>query len=89
MARDDGNDFVGDSQAGELDDLRAELRGLGLRDIGGADDFVGHQQVHHSHAGGLGLPAGVGDLFGVHGAEVHQQVQQIIVFFSHGALALH
>jgi hypothetical protein len=30
------------------------------------------------------LLAGGGDLFGVHGAEVNQQVQQIIVFFSHG-----
>jgi hypothetical protein len=29
--------------------------------------------------------AGGGDLFGVHKAEVHQNFQQIIVFFSHGS----
>ena len=30
-------------------------------------------EIHHAHTGGLGLLAGIGDLFGVHGAEVHQQ----------------
>ena len=84
VTRDDGNDLVFNFHAAELDDFRAELRGLGLRHVRRADDVVGQQQIHHAHAGGLGLRASLGDLPGVCEAEVHQQIHKIVVFFSHG-----
>ena len=55
VARDDGNDVVGNLQAAELNDFRAELGGLGLGDIRRADELVGQQQVHHAHAGSFGF----------------------------------
>ena len=56
-----------------LHDFRAELRGLGLRHVRRADDLVGHQQIHHAHAGSVRLLARLGDLIGGDEAEVHQQ----------------
>ncbi len=85
MARDDGNDVVGNAQTAELNDFRAELRGLGLGDVRGADELVGQQQVHHAHAGSFGFLARFGDLVSVDNAQVHQHICQIIVFFSHGS----
>ena len=46
-------------QLAEVDDFRAEMRGLGLGDVRRPDDLVGHQQVHHAHAGRLRLRAGL------------------------------
>jgi hypothetical protein len=83
VARDDGDDFVLDSHSAKLDDFRAELRRLGLRHVRRADDFVGDKKIHHAHAGSLSLGARGSNLLGGHKAEVHQQVQKIIVFFSH------
>ena len=68
----------------EVDDFRAELRGLGLGHVRRADDFVGDQIIHHAHAAGFG--ARLGDLVGVGEAEVNQQVQKIIVFFCHDGI---
>ena len=74
----------GNRHRAEVDDLRAELRGLGLRHVRRADDLVGQQQIHHPDAGGVGFFAGLGDLIGRGEAEVHQYIRQIIVFFCHG-----
>ena len=41
VARDDGNDIVGNPQLAELNNLRAELGRLGLCHIRLANDFVG------------------------------------------------
>ena len=62
------------SQQG-IETLRAELGGLGLGDVAGADGFVRHEKVHHAHAGGLGFLAGLCHHFGIGEAEVNQQVQ--------------
>ena len=83
VARDDGDDVVLDLEAGQMHHFRAELRGLGLGHVAGPDDLVGHQQIHHAHAGGVGFLAGLGDHIGAGKAEVNQKVQQIIVFFCH------
>ena len=83
MAGDDGDDVVGNLQSAQLDHFRAELRGLGLRHVRRADEFVGQQQIHHAHARSLGLRPRLGDLLGGYEAEVHQQIHQIIVLFSH------
>jgi len=72
-----------------LHDLRAELRGLRLRHVRRPDELVGQQQIHHAHVRSLGLRARLGDLLGVYEAEVHQQIHQIIVLFSHNTFALH
>ena len=42
-------------QTAEVDDFRAELRGLGLGDVRRADDLVGQQQIHHADAGSFGF----------------------------------
>ena len=89
VARDDGDDVVVHLEVAEMDDFRAELRGLGLRHVRRADGLVGQQQFDHAHAGGVGFFAGFGDHLGVRQAEVHQHVHQIIVFFCHGILAPH
>ena len=83
-----GNDIVVDAHLGQIDHLRPEMGSLGLRDIGGADDFVGQHQIHHADSGGLGFSPERGNLRGGYEAKVHQHVHQIIVFFSHG-LVLH
>jgi len=43
VARDDGDDIVLDLHVRKVDDFRAELRGLGLRHVTGADDLVRDQ----------------------------------------------
>ena len=55
VAGDRGDDVIGDLQLVEVDDFGAEMGGLGLGDVGRADDFVGQHQVHQAHPGGLPL----------------------------------
>ena len=78
-----GNEIVLNLHGGKMHHFGAEVRGLGLRHVAGANDLVGHEKIHHAHAGGVGFFACLGDLTGIGKAEVNQQVQQIIVFFSH------
>ena len=87
VPRDGRDDVVVDLDLGEVDDFGAEVGGLGLGDIGGADDLVGDHQVHHAHPGGLGFVRGLRHLVGGDKAEVHQDIDQIIVFFSHGSFS--
>ena len=72
VARNDGDDVVGNLDAGQLNHFRAELRRLGLGHVRRANELVGQHQIHHAHARRLGFGARSGDLLGVHEAEVHQ-----------------
>jgi hypothetical protein len=81
VAGDDGDDVILDFHRAEIDDFRAELRGLGLCHIRRADGLVRDQVIYHAHAAGFG--ARPGDHVGIGEAEVNQQIQKIIVFFCH------
>ena len=70
-----GDDVVLDLEVGQVDHFGAKLRGLGLGHVARADDLVGHQQIHHPHAGGVGFLASLGHHIGTGEAEVNQQVQ--------------
>jgi len=89
VARNDGNDVVGNLYSSQLNNFRAELRGLGLGHVRRANELVGQHQIHHAHARSLGFGARLGDLLGGHKAEVHQRIHQIIVLFCHDVFASH
>ena len=74
VPRDGRDDVIRDLQLAEVDHFRAEMSGLGLGDIGWAHHLVGHQQVHHPHAGGFGFAPRLGHLVGGHEAQVNQDV---------------
>ena len=82
VAADQGDHLILDLHAAEVHHLDAELRGLGLRDVPGTDDLVGHQIVHDAVV--AGFRTCLGDLVRGCETEVHQHVQQVIVFFCHG-----
>ena len=81
VATDERDDIVLDLHRREMDDFRAELRRLGLGDVPGPDDFVGDQIIYN--AGSARFRTRLGDLFSRCKAQVHQHVQQVIVFFCH------
>ena len=75
VAGDDGDDIVLNLEVGQVNHFRTELGCLGLSNVTRTDDLVGHQQIHHAHAGGIGLLTRLGNLVGGDEAEVNQQVQ--------------
>ena len=83
----DGRDnVVGDLNFVEVDDFRAEVSGLGLGNVRGADHLVGEHQIHQANPGGLSFGTHLGHLVRGDEAEIHEDVDQIIVFFSHSSL---
>ena len=85
---DERDDVIRQAQFGEVDDFGAEVGGLGLGDVGGADDLV-RQQVRSSdpHARTAGLCPGRVHLGGRYKTGVRQNIYQTIVFFSHTDLS--
>src|SRR5581483_2299039 len=83
VAADDVDDVIAELEFAEIDDFSAEVRGFGLGNVSLADVFVGDEEVDDSDTGCTGLPAGRFHLFGGDEAEVHQNIDQIIVFLSH------
>ena len=78
-----GDNIVGDAKIVEIDYLSAEMSGLRLSNIRRPNQFVGQHQIDHADTGGLSFGLQLGHFVGRDKAEVHQDVYEIIVFFSH------
>jgi hypothetical protein len=85
MARNRGDDVVGNLDISEFNDFSAEVGSFGLGDVGWPNDLIGHHEVDNTDAGSLGFIFQRSHLFGTHEPEVDQDIYQIIVFFSHSS----
>ena len=83
VARDRGDDIVGELHLAQIDEFDAELRGFCLGDLPCRDDFLGDESVHQPFAGRIGfLPDGA-ELFIGHQPHVHQGIYQIVISCGH------
>ena len=69
-----GNDVIGNLQFAEVDHFGAEMRRLGLGDIGRPHHLVGHQEVYDPHAGRLRFLPRFVHLFGGYETQVNQDI---------------
>ena len=82
----DGDDIVGNSHPPRLTTSAPNCAALACVTSAGRTTLLASNKSTTPTPEACGLLARLGDLFGVHEAEVHQHVHQIIVFFSHGLL---
>jgi hypothetical protein len=84
VAGNQGNDLVGNLDLVQVDNFRAEVRGLGLRDVLRPNQLVRHHEVHQPDAGGLRFGTKFLDFFGTDESQIGQDIYQIVIFFCHG-----